>query len=154
MEGQLWGFGMSRGYGTFSEDDRRCLDAIFPHLRAALRAGRWLARGQRGLQREGTQWSLTAVEQRTASLVVRGLTNGEAANLLGVSANTVRNTLARVFEKVGVSRRSELAYIMRDEPDERAASAGRGHDYRRRLEATAAIGHTADAASPATTSLG
>jgi DNA-binding CsgD family transcriptional regulator len=154
MDGQLWGFGMSRGYRTFSADDRRRLDAIFPHLRAALRAGRWLASGERVRQHDGAQWSLTAVERRTTSLVVRGLTNSEAASLLGVSPHTVRNTLARIFEKVGVSRRSELAFIMRDEPDERLVSVGHGPDYRRRIEATEAIGHVAEAASPAMTVLG
>jgi hypothetical protein len=31
--------------------------------------------------------------------------------LSGISANTVRNTLARVFAKAGVSNRAELAYF-------------------------------------------
>jgi hypothetical protein len=46
------------------------------------------------------------------ALTVRGLTNKEVAGLLGISPNTVRNILGEVFRKVGVSRRSELAFIV------------------------------------------
>ena len=53
--------------------------------------------------------------------MIRGLTNRETAALLGISVNTVRNTLADLFKKLGVSRRSELAFLARSE----APGAGR-----------------------------
>jgi DNA-binding CsgD family transcriptional regulator len=120
MDGRLWGIGMSRATPGFTERERERLDAAFPLLKAALRAGAWRAEVEgRGLRPgEGGPWSLTEAEDRTMSLVVRGLTNKEVAGLLGVSPNTVRNTLARVFEKVGVSRRSELAFLARHHTDE------------------------------------
>jgi DNA-binding CsgD family transcriptional regulator len=54
---------------------------------------------------------LTAREAEFVALTARGLQNAEIALLTGVSANTVRNTLVRVFEKVGVGSRAELAYF-------------------------------------------
>jgi Response regulator containing a CheY-like receiver domain and an HTH DNA-binding domain len=37
-----------------------------------------------------------------------GLTNQQIGLALGISTNTVRNTLARLFAKMGVCTRSEL----------------------------------------------
>jgi DNA-binding CsgD family transcriptional regulator len=146
MEGQLWGCGLSRSRSTFSDRERGRLDAIFPHLRAAMRAAAWLQGGQRGggLVSEGAPWSLTRAEERTMSLIVRGLTNNEAAGILGVSPNTVRNTLARVFEKVGVSRRSELAFMVQAAPGEGSRPEKGAPSYRRDLDALKAIRRDAD----------
>jgi DNA-binding CsgD family transcriptional regulator len=54
---------------------------------------------------------LTQRESEFVALAVRGLQNSEIAVVSGVSVNTVRNTLARVFAKVGVTNRAELAYL-------------------------------------------
>jgi len=51
---------------------------------------------------------LTRREQQIVDLLRAGLTNREIGRNLGISINTVRNTLARLFEKVGVCTRSEL----------------------------------------------
>jgi DNA-binding CsgD family transcriptional regulator len=143
MDGRLWGMGMSRSLAQFSERDRERLDALFPHLRAALRAGALLA-DARGAASQGAAWSLTPAEERVMSLVTRGLTNAEAAGLLGISPNTLRNTLARVFNKVGVSSRSELAFIVGGGvPDEAAfdaaAADGRTGVVRRQVAALETI---------------
>ncbi len=58
-----------------------------------------------------TQYGLTQREAEFVGLTARGLQNSEIGILMGVSVNTVRNTLARVFEKVGVGSRAELAYF-------------------------------------------
>lgn len=50
-------------------------------------------------------------ESEFVALATRGLQNAEIAKLVGVSVNTVRNTFVRVFEKVGVANRAELAYL-------------------------------------------
>jgi DNA-binding CsgD family transcriptional regulator len=51
---------------------------------------------------------LTRREQQIVELLRGGLTNREIGRNLGIFINTVRNTLARLFEKVGVCTRSEL----------------------------------------------
>jgi DNA-binding NarL/FixJ family response regulator len=64
------------------------------------------ARGSRGLCRA---WALTAQEERIASLVVDGLSNKEIAARLVVSTKTVEGHLRNVFEKHGVTSRTQLA---------------------------------------------
>lgn len=54
---------------------------------------------------------LTGQEQRVFELVGRGLTNRQVAQKLNLSEKTVRNYLARVFEKLGVQRRSEIVAL-------------------------------------------
>jgi DNA-binding CsgD family transcriptional regulator len=51
---------------------------------------------------------LTRREREIVEHLRTGLTNREIGEVLGISVNTVRNTLARLFAKVGVSTRSEL----------------------------------------------
>jgi DNA-binding CsgD family transcriptional regulator len=52
---------------------------------------------------------LTLREARLASFVGIGLRPGQAAEKLGITEETARTALKRVFAKVGVSRQSELA---------------------------------------------
>lgn len=51
---------------------------------------------------------LTGQERRVFDLVGRGHSNREVATLLRLSEKTVRNYLSRVFEKLGLHRRSQL----------------------------------------------
>jgi len=53
--------------------------------------------------------SLTLNEQRLVRMVMRGGTNREIAARLGLREQTVKNHLSRVFRKVGVRNRVELA---------------------------------------------
>jgi DNA-binding CsgD family transcriptional regulator len=55
---------------------------------------------------------LTLGEARVASHVAAGRTPRESAIDLGVSEETTRTVLKRVFAKVGVSRQSELAALI------------------------------------------
>jgi DNA-binding CsgD family transcriptional regulator len=55
--------------------------------------------------------SLTASEQRVVSLVSQHLTNAEIAGRLFVSTATVKSHLNRVFTKLGVANRGQLAAI-------------------------------------------
>ncbi len=57
-------------------------------------------------------FGVTAAEARLAGAVFEGLTLPEAAERFGVSINTVRFQLARVFDKTGVTRQAELVKIM------------------------------------------
>jgi pimeloyl-ACP methyl ester carboxylesterase/DNA-binding CsgD family transcriptional regulator len=57
-------------------------------------------------------WSaLTPSERRIVTLAQRGLTNAEIAAQLKVSPRTVENHLARVYAKLGVRSRTELALL-------------------------------------------
>ena len=55
---------------------------------------------------------LTLAEARLAALVGFGLPPRGAAEELGITEETARTTLKRVFAKVGVSRQSELAALL------------------------------------------
>ena len=52
---------------------------------------------------------LTLKEQRLIRTAMRGATNKEIAARLGLREQTVKNHLSRVFRKVGVRNRVELA---------------------------------------------
>lgn len=139
-DGRLWGMGLSRGGSSFSSSECARLDALFPHLRAAMRAGRWFASAAGDAPIDGAaRWSLTAAEERITSLIVRGLTNGEAASVLGVSQNTVRNALAKIFKKVGVASRSELVFVVQGQAQDAEVHETHGDAYRRQVSAARAV---------------
>lgn len=60
-----------------------------------------------------SQALLTARELEVASFAVAGLSNREIADRLCLSVRTVENQLQRVYEKLGVARRAELADVLR-----------------------------------------
>lgn len=53
--------------------------------------------------------TLTSAEERVARLAVQGLRNAEIASILFVTPKTVEWTLSRVYRKLGVRSRTELA---------------------------------------------
>jgi len=55
---------------------------------------------------------LTKREHEIASKVAEGMKNREIADLLGVSENTVKNHLFRIFERLGISSRTELVLYL------------------------------------------
>ena len=57
----------------------------------------------------GTPPKLTRREESVVRLVVQGMVNREIANQLGLSEHTIKNYLFRIFDKLGVSNRVELA---------------------------------------------
>ncbi|HUM13825.1 MAG TPA: LuxR C-terminal-related transcriptional regulator [Myxococcaceae bacterium] len=65
---------------------------------------------------------LTPRESEIVQHLRAGLTNREIGQTLGISVNTVRNTLARLFEKVGVSTRSELMGALAEDAGPSGAS--------------------------------
>jgi ATP/maltotriose-dependent transcriptional regulator MalT len=74
---------------------RNCHGAITPALRAV-----------------ETQALLSAREIEVAALAAAGLANKEIAAKLTVSVRTVENHLQRVYEKLGVARRADLAQAL------------------------------------------
>jgi DNA-binding CsgD family transcriptional regulator len=94
-------------------------------LFAAMGAQSYIERCERELQasglgharREELDFStLTPQEQSVAALVARGKTNKETALELYVSVKTIQYHLTRIYAKLGISSRSELAARFR-EPD-------------------------------------
>jgi DNA-binding CsgD family transcriptional regulator len=79
----------------------------------ALGASLWSERTRRELGRISgrgpSQGELTATERRVAALVAEGMTNREVAAALYVTPRTVEGTLSRVYAKLGVRSRTELA---------------------------------------------
>ena len=90
---------------------------IFEDLGAPL----WLARAVEELARiggrPGSTTELTESERRVAKLVGEGKTNAEVAALLFISVHTVRSNLRRIYGKLEIRSRSELAHQLRDSDD-------------------------------------
>lgn len=57
-------------------------------------------------------FGLTHAEARVATAIFEGMTMREAADASQVALNTVRFQLARVYEKIGVTRQAELVKVM------------------------------------------
>jgi len=83
--------------------------AIFDVLGASLWVARAQAEGARIGGRAPSGDALTTAEQQIADLVADGLTNREAAARLFITEHTVEAALVRVYAKLGVRSRSELA---------------------------------------------
>ena len=74
----------------------------------------WAARAQAELGRVGgrppSSGALTPTERRVAELVAEGLQTKQVAGRLFVSPKTVEGHLSRIYGKLGVSSRTELAH--------------------------------------------
>jgi DNA-binding CsgD family transcriptional regulator len=83
--------------------------ATFDDLGAPL----WVAKAEKELARIGGRapapTGLTPTEAQVANLVAEGRTNREAAEALFVSVHTVEANLKRIYQKLGVRSRTELA---------------------------------------------
>jgi ATP/maltotriose-dependent transcriptional regulator MalT len=80
--------------------------AIFEHLGAPL----WAAKARRELATPAsTADGLTETERRIAALVIQGHTNRRVAAAMFVTENTVQTHIRHIFQKLGVSSRTELA---------------------------------------------
>ncbi len=83
---------------------------------ARLGARRWSERAAAELSRIGgrgpMRWELTPTERRVAQLVAEGLTNKEVAGALVSSVRAVEANLTRIYAKLGVRSRTELAHVL------------------------------------------
>ena len=88
---------------------------IFDGLGAALWADKTRAELARIGGRAPSSLELTPTEDRVAALVAGGSTNREAADALFISIHTVEANLKRIYRKLGVRSRTELASKFRSD---------------------------------------
>jgi pimeloyl-ACP methyl ester carboxylesterase/DNA-binding CsgD family transcriptional regulator len=69
---------------------------------------------------------LSQREREILAAIVRGHSNAEIGSSLFVSEKTVRNSLTRIFEKLGVRTRTQAAVLARDRGFSHAAAPRRG----------------------------
>jgi DNA-binding CsgD family transcriptional regulator len=78
-----------------------------------LGARRWLEQARSELRRIGGRTAsavaLSETERRIVELVVAGRRNREVADELSLSPNTISWNLSKVYRKLGVTSRTELA---------------------------------------------
>lgn len=86
--------------------------AIFTSLRNPLWLARVTAETRRLGGRRATKDALTPTEHRVARLAAEGRRNTEIAAALYVTPKTVEATLSRVYRKLGVRSRTELARVL------------------------------------------
>ena len=100
-------------------------EAIFGELGARL----WLERTRRELARTGLTRSpdreLTPTELRVAELAAAGAQNKQIAGALFISVKTVEANLSRVYAKLGIRSRVELAYRLQKQEQHEAGRATR-----------------------------
>ncbi|HEU4865700.1 MAG TPA: LuxR C-terminal-related transcriptional regulator, partial [Actinomycetota bacterium] len=82
---------------------------IFDRLGAALWAEKTRAELVRIGGRASSSLALTPTEEKVAALVATGSTNREVADALFVSVHTVEAHLKRIYRKLGIRSRTELA---------------------------------------------
>jgi DNA-binding CsgD family transcriptional regulator len=115
-------------YGEWLRRRKRCSDAR-AQLRAAYESfeswgaapfaerarAELLATGERARKRGAeTRLDLTAQEHRVASLAASGLTNTEIAARLFVTTSTVEFHLNKVFRKLDITSRRQIASVLRE----------------------------------------
>jgi DNA-binding CsgD family transcriptional regulator len=98
----LVNFARTNGTSAFDTQDLMHLSAICAHLSASLA-------GLRQPRSSDLLMQLSPRERQIARLVAKGLTNAEIGKQLWITQNTVKQTLKRMFRKLNVSARAELA---------------------------------------------
>jgi len=78
---------------------------------------------------------LSAREQQVVQYLAGGMTNREIAKSLHLSPHTIKNYLFRIFDKLGVSSRTELLYRTMHNSPTRDFARGNGHAFAEIIEA-------------------
>ena len=100
--------------------------ATFERLGTVVWANRTRAEVRRISGRAPTSGALTPAEERIASLVAEGKTNREVAAALFLSERTVEGHLSRIYGKLGVRSRTELAHELAARGTREAVSSNTG----------------------------
>ncbi|KAF1071834.1 LuxR C-terminal-related transcriptional regulator [Variovorax sp.] len=97
--------------GDFGARETLMLDLIEPAFAGALRRAQQRTGGV-GSAAASPWASLSAREQQVARAVREGLTDKDIARRMAVGVPTVRTYLRRIFDKLGIERRSALAGVL------------------------------------------
>jgi DNA-binding CsgD family transcriptional regulator len=123
------------GYGIWLRRQRRFTEAR-PYLQAAVHAfdffgaRTWAERARlelrtgSGLQAGSPDQQLTTRELQIARMVADGLTNREIAQRIFLSHRTVGSHLYRIFPKLGISTRAQLAARVQELPTLQISNSG------------------------------
>lgn len=86
---------------------------------------------------------LSARERQVVQYLAAGMTNREIAESLGLSRHTIKNYLFRIFDKLGVSSRTELLYLTMSSsaPKHEPVASGGGDEEFSVLLQAAEAGH-------------
>jgi DNA-binding CsgD family transcriptional regulator len=95
-----------------ARDHLAAAQALFEHLGADSWAARAVAELGRISGRARSDGGLTPTEERVAALVAEGLTNQEVAARLFMTVRTVETNLTRIYQKLEIRSRTELARRM------------------------------------------
>jgi DNA-binding NarL/FixJ family response regulator len=85
---------------------------------------------------------LSTREREVVQYLAAGMTNREIAQSLGLSRHTIKNYLFRIFDKMGVSSRTELLYLTMSNPVSRPEGAASVEDDFSVLLKAAEAGHS------------
>ena len=72
---------------------------------------------------------LSARERQVIQHLAEGMTNREIAQALGLSPHTVKNYLFRIFDKLGVSSRTELLYLTMNNSQAQPSRTAHGESH-------------------------
>lgn len=97
--------------GDFGARETLMLDLIEPAFAGALRRAQQRTGGA-GSAAASPWASLSARERQVARAVREGLTDKDIARRMAVGVPTVRTYLRRIFDKLGIERRSALAGVL------------------------------------------
>ena len=87
---------------------------LFPHLNASDNVAFGLRATGETVRGRGWGWDeLTAQETNIARMAARGMTNREIGQQMLLSHRTIGSHLYRIFPKLGVASRNELAEALR-----------------------------------------
>jgi DNA-binding NarL/FixJ family response regulator len=86
---------------------------LVDHIRRVMRGQAWVGDVASAPEAESDlDFGLTAREAEVASAVAAGYGNKDIARRLAISEKTVKHHLTRIFDKLGVSTRLELALLV------------------------------------------
>lgn len=110
--------GLSAGVSRFVDNRRACFRGNVASMRYVIAIGSTVQEEQNSMRPTTSPTAVVEplkVSARTMEIcqrVLRGKTDAEIALDLSISRRTVNNTLSRLYDKVGVSSRAHIAYLV------------------------------------------